>query len=662
MFQQWFSNLPIKQKLFSLNLGIMAIMSIISLVTLLLITFNITKTQHRDTTERLIISFFTNPSVLSDLESGSANIQNHMHWTQSIPEIKSAAILKDGQLISGFVHKRQKVIPLDSYDTLVDKALIMPLNDSHPKLTFALNYRPWFSNGLYMGLLIASILVTISAIVLMLFSRRVVKYSLLNPIQHLISIAELVISKEDFQTRAQKYNQDEIGILVDRFNEMLTRIETRDHQLHLEKTKAEKATKKAQKLTSQTSEANTRLEFEVHVRAKIEKKLTDFQSYLNSIMNSMPSALIALDENFFVTLWNKQATQLSGTELESALGYSIEEAFPMLSDHLEEISHSLIEQEQKIIESVKFSIGNETLLLDLMIYPLVKTETPGAVIRIDDVTQKNRMEEVMVQTEKMMSVGGLAAGMAHEINNPLSAIIQGVQNIERRLSLELEPNRLEAEALQIDLKDINTYLENRRINKFLLNIRKAGERAADIVTNMLQFSRQTDRILVYENMGTVVNQAIDIVSNEQFLTLGETEQPLTITRDIEPSSGTVACMRQEVEQVLINLIKNGAQAIDKRLSNALNPFKPSINVKVSYDDSFCHIQVADNGTGMEEDIRKRVFEPFFTTKEVGVGTGLGLSVSYFIITSHHQGQMEVESTPGEGTRFTIQLPLALNNG
>lgn len=662
MFQQWFSNLPIKQKLFSLNLGIMAIISIISLVTLLLFTFNITKSQHRDATEQLIFSFFTNPNILADLIAESPRIQDHMSWIQSIPEIRSAGILKDGRLISGFSHSRHGVAPLDSDNTLIDTALALPLKDAQPELTFVIHYRTWFSNGLYMGLFIASILVTISAILLMMFSRKIVKYSLINPIQHLISIAELVTTQENFQTRAQKYNEDEIGTLVDRFNEMLTRIETRDQQLHLEKTKAEKATKKAQKLTAQTTEANARLEFEVQVRAKIEKKLTDFQSYLNSIMNSMPSALIALDEDYLVTLWNKQATYLSGTELESALGYRIEEAFPMLSEHLEEIKHSFIEQKQKIIESVKFNHGEDTILLDIMIYPLVKTETPGAVIRIDDVTQKNRMEEVIVQTEKMMSVGGLAAGMAHEINNPLSAIIQGIQNIERRLSTELDLNRKEAEALDIDLEKINRYLESRRINKFLGNIKKAGERAAEIVTNMLQFSRQTDRILVYENMGNVVNQAIDIVSNEQFLALEENEQPLTITREIEESDRTVACMRQEIEQVLINLIKNGAQAIEKRLLTALVPFTPNINVQIRYDHECCYIRVTDNGCGMNEDVKKRVFEPFFTTKDVGVGTGLGLSVSYFIITSHHQGQMEVESAPGEGSTFIITLPLASNNG
>lgn len=660
MFQDWFSNLPIRQKLYSLNLGIMAGMSIISLITLLLITFNITSEKHSLATTEAINSFFSNSAIVTQLELHPDVVDREISWMKSIPEIASAGIKFDDVLIAGFEKQNNEILSSNTIHFDPERATIFNLKPENPKIDLVVINRSWFSNALYIGAYISSILVIISASILMFISTRIVKFSLINPIEHLISIAELVISNEDFKARAQKFNQDEVGALVDRFNEMLTRIETRDHQLQKEKSKAEKASKKAQKLSHQTSEANTRLEFEVHVRAKIEKKLTDFQSYLNSIINGMPSALIAMDENFFVTLWNKKATELSGTELESALGYSIEEAFPMLSDHLEDISHALIEQEHKMIERVHYTdLSGETFLLDLMIYPLVKTDSPGSVIRIDDVTEKYRLEEVIVQTEKMMSVGGLAAGMAHEINNPLSAIIQGVQNIERRLSPELEQNKEQANKLNLNLQTLDLYLEQRRINRFLANIKKAGERAAHIVTNMLQFSRQTDRNLIAENMSDVVIQAIDIVSSEQFLKLGDDNYCLIIEKDIEESSRRVDCVRQEIEQVLINLLKNGAHAIEKRSIQSASPVEGRLTVRIQYEDQFCCIQVEDNGSGMDNDIKKRVFEPFFTTKDVGLGTGLGLSVSYFIVTSHHNGQMEVTSTPGQGSVFTVKLPLSI---
>ena len=373
----------------------------------------------------------------------------------------------------------------------------------------------------------------------------------------------------------------------------------------------------------------------------------------------MPSGLIALDAHYFVTLWNSKATQLSGTSLESALGYSVEEAFPFLEEYSKDIRQALIEQEHLLIEKVDYCDNTgKDFLLDLIIYPLDQTQGRGVVIRIDDVTEKYKLEEVIVQTEKMMSVGGLAAGMAHEINNPLSAIIQGIQNIERRLSVDLPQNKVAAEALDLDLQSMHQYLDKRRILHFLDNIRAAGQRAAHIVANMLQFSRQTNRTLNAESMSDVVTQAIEIVSSEQFLSLGDTSSALQVLKNIQTSDQKVNCVRQEIEQVIINLMKNGAQAIEQRASEEDASFQGQLQVRVNYDRHFCHIQVEDNGVGMDSDVKKRVFEPFYTTKDIGVGTGLGLSVSYFIISSHHNGSLEVSSNPGQGSIFSISLPLS----
>src|SRR5699024_3465175 len=126
---------------------------------------------------------------------------------------------------------------------------------------------------------------------------------------------------------------------------------------------------------------------------------------------------------------------------------------------------------------------------------------------------------------------------------------------------------------------------------------------------------------------------------------------LRIERDFDPELGKVPCIANELEQVLLNLLKNAAQAIHPRDDGR-------ILIRTRLSPPWAEIQVEDNGMGMPEAVRKRIFEPFFTTKEVGDGTGLGLSVSYFIITNNHKGQMEVASMPGQGTQFTLRLPLA----
>ena len=114
------------------------------------------------------------------------------------------------------------------------------------------------------------------------------------------------------------------------------------------------------------------------------------------------------------------------------------------------------------------------------------------MLRIEDVTEKTRTQELMVQTEKMMSVGGLAAGMAHEINNPLGIITQAAQNIERRISLELPANRKVSEELSVNLEKIRAYFDKRQISDAIASIRTASSRAAKIVANILQFSRRAD--------------------------------------------------------------------------------------------------------------------------------------------------------------------------
>jgi len=116
----------------------------------------------------------------------------------------------------------------------------------------------------------------------------------------------------------------------------------------------------------------------------------------------------------------------------------------------------------------------------------------------------------------------------------------------------------------------------------------------------------------------------------------------------------VLCCASEIEQVLLNLFKNALQAMEEI---TVEDYKPQFHVRLKNDGKFVKIEIEDNGPGITEEVKKRIFEPFFTTKPAGIGTGLGLSVSYMIITQNHEGTFEVESEPGRFTRFIIGLPL-----
>lgn len=275
---------------------------------------------------------------------------------------------------------------------------------------------------------------------------------------------------------------------------------------------------------------------------------------------------------------------------------------------------------------------------------------------IRDITERKRTQEIMVQTEKMMAVGGLAAGMAHEINNPLGIILQANQNLGRRISTDLKKNHEIALSIGLDFDKFQTYLKERTILNYVDAIQVAGERAGKIVKSMLAFGR-TGNSSKKEmcNVNELMESAIEMASNDYDLKKKYDFKNVEIIRqysDIKP----VICEPTEICQVFLNIIKNAAQAMLR--NDSQNP--PIIIISTKQVNGSVMIEIEDNGPGIENEMGKKIFEPFFTTKPVGEGTGLGLSVSYFIISTHHNGKLRVESKKGSGSRFIIELPVGYN--
>ncbi len=390
-------------------------------------------------------------------------------------------------------------------------------------------------------------------------------------------------------------------------------------------------------------------------RKQNEEELRQLRNYLNNVIDSMPSALIGLDTTGRITRWNREAEALSGLSFEEARGGFLADILPQFAAQIEQVQEAIRERQVKETNKLNYNRDGVNCFKNVTIYPLIANGIEGAVLRVDDVTERVQIEEMMVQTEKMMSVGGLAAGMAHEINNPLGIMIQAVQNIKRRVSLELPANQRVADELGASLAIIHDYLEKRMVLSMVDDIYNAGNRAAKIVSNMLQFSRRSESAMQYSEVTLLIEQTVELASNDYDLKKKYDFRHLNIVREYEPDLPQVKLVVTEFEQVILNLLKNAAQAFAVK---EMGEEKPTITLRVHHDDGFIRIEVADNGPGMPEEVRKRVFEPFFTTKPVGSGTGLGLSVSYMIITNNHKGSMEVESTPGKGSLFSIRLPVA----
>jgi len=275
------------------------------------------------------------------------------------------------------------------------------------------------------------------------------------------------------------------------------------------------------------------------------------------------------------------------------------------------------------------------------------------VISFHDVSEKIRMQEMMMQSEKMLSVGGLAAGMAHEINNPLAGIMQNTQLIKNRLTSSIPANEKVAMESKTSMESIQSYVVNRKILRSLGNILDAGSNAAKIVDNMLSFAKKGNSSKAIYNIRKLLEKTLELAKNDYDLKKKYDFKQIRIVKEFDSDIPNVPCEESKIMQVFYNIIKNATEAMytgEGKIKNSSLTFRTR-NLK-----KMVQIEIEDNGPGMDEPIRKRVFEPFFTTKDVNKGTGLGLSLSYFIIVEDHDGEMEVESTIGKGTKFIIKLP------
>lgn len=381
--------------------------------------------------------------------------------------------------------------------------------------------------------------------------------------------------------------------------------------------------------------------------------LNETKEYLNSIINSMPSVMIGVTPSGHVTHWNSAAELATGIREKKALGFRLQEIYPNLPVPAEMIEEAISLSEPRMRENVKVDHLGMNRYVDITVYPLHSLELTGAVIRVDDVTMRQKLDSMMLQNEKLKSLGELAAGMAHEINNPLAAILQSLQNVERRLSPDQAGNQAAAAALGLDLKKLDSYLEAREIKRFLGGMDNAGRRAAEIVRNMLEFSRSSSRQLEATQLNDVAHASVNFMRNAIEFSMPSLSESLVIEEDYDNSLPAIPASGIELQQVLVNLLKNAAQAIQEARRDA-----PLIRISTRYIPPLAEIRVEDNGTGMSLATSKQIFDPFFTTKVVGQGTGLGLSISHFIITQRHHGRIEARSTPDKGTTFVITLPIA----
>jgi signal transduction histidine kinase len=275
-------------------------------------------------------------------------------------------------------------------------------------------------------------------------------------------------------------------------------------------------------------------------------------------------------------------------------------------------------------------------------------------------SQLKQAQVKLVASEKMASLGMLAAGVAHEINNPISFVFQNVKVLAEyhEVFYTLIKDYKSYVAAVLANEDSNAKEILARIQKFesdedlefiisdsvsLITSTEDGvTRVIDIVKNMKTFSHPDEDTVSSVDVHEVLNSTLLLLENE-------TRTNIQIIKDLNASAFTIKSNRNELGQIFLNIIMNAVQASSAGPGGI-------INIRTESDEKTLSINIIDNGSGIAEDKIKLIFDPFYTTKDVGEGTGMGLSISYGIVQKHN-GDISVSSVLGKGTKFTLQFPL-----
>jgi len=270
----------------------------------------------------------------------------------------------------------------------------------------------------------------------------------------------------------------------------------------------------------------------------------------------------------------------------------------------------------------------------------------------ETLTRLQEMQRQLVAQEKLASLGALTAGIAHELQNPLN-FVNNFSDLSTRLSRELE-EALRALASKLDgpaMEDVLELLEDLRQNSQRINTH--GRRASDIIKAMLRHSRRSEGTRSRADLNTLVCESLNLaVQGLRSRSGGVHVQTET---DLDTAVGTVELVASDISRLFINILENAFYAVVQKQPQASDGFTPRVHVRTRRLGDRVELRVRDNGAGIPEPIREKLFHPFFTTKPAGVGTGLGLSLCHDIVREH-QGEIRVESEPGEYAEFIITLP------
>ena len=307
-----------------------------------------------------------------------------------------------------------------------------------------------------------------------------------------------------------------------------------------------------------------------------------------------------------------------------------------------------------------------SLVMYLLISQQATLKIEGKNRELEELLQELQQTQLqLVQTEKMSSLGRLVAGVAHEINNPVSFISGNVEHASNHFLdlfylLDLYQTQYPTPTPEIEaaIEDIDLDFLAEDLPKLLKSMKVGSERLREIVLSLRNFSRLDESTVKEVDIHTGIESTLMILAHR---IKSQPDRPELRVRKDYGNLPLIECYAGQLNQVFMNIFANAIDALEDSIQlGQLKERSPMISIKTAQvDPEWITIQIADNGPGIKTDIQTRLFDPFFTTKPVGKGTGLGLSISYQIICEKHGGYLLCSSEEGNGTEFIIKLPIAM---
>ncbi|WP_028585326.1 ATP-binding response regulator [Desulfogranum mediterraneum] len=443
-----------------------------------------------------------------------------------------------------------------------------------------------------------------------------------------IPIIFITAIDRDHTKELKGYDKGAVDFIFKPFNEFILLNKTKIF-LDIHKMKSSLETLVSER-TSALNESNLQLQREISRKEETERELIRTKSHLTSIINSMSSILVGTDAKGLIKDMNLTAVNFSGIDFSDAQGKSIHEVLPLFSETVRELLERSTSNGPVEKTKIPISVDGVESVFNFALYPLIGEDFDQVVIRVDDVTKAQQMEEEIEKRRHIDSLGQLAGGVAHDFNNMLSAIMGAAEML-----------RLKAGG-------------NPSLAKYIDGIISSVEHAANLTNKLLRFAKK-------KAGGEETVDVHSLIKDTVLILQRSIDKRIEIVVKTDAAQSMVQGDNSELSNALLNIginardaMPNGGLLTITTKNRLINDSHTASTLELS-KGQYLELSVADTGTGMSDEVRNKAFEPFFSTKEPGKGTGLGLASVYGTIKSH-SGTIRLESSPGKGTTFTLLLP------